>query len=345
MKLGRNTRTKIVLIVVLCLLTCVVIGGLSTNSRVFSRGGVLSWPWTGGLFGCAAAAPAAYLIDEAMDGDIPEVPDPPDVPDAPDAPSIGGDGNTSAEAWGRGSFEIEASRVSTIELNWLAGTVNVRVVPDKETDGAIRATETIEGRSEELQWDLSGSMLSINYMDNQAGLSGCSLGWYGNKQLEVLIPESMQGDLKCFEIEAASGEYAIDGAGADLLCQELELSTASGSVYINDATVEKLTTSLASGRVSFGGTITQALAIDQASGEFTLGQCSAPPQTITGSLASGRIVLELPPDTALTANVDKTSGNFANDFAGSAGDEAHPCNLDFDIMSGSLEVGVAQESA
>lgn len=338
MKLARNTRTKIVLIVVLCLLTCVVIGGLSTNNRVFSRGGVLSWPWTGGLFGCAAAVPAAYVLDEAIDGDVPEAPDAPDVPDVPDAPSIGGDGNGGAEAWGRGSFEVEASRVSAIELSWLAGEVNVRVVPDEETGGAIRVTETIEGRSEELQWDLSGSTLSINYMDNYAGLSGCSPGWYGNKLLEMLIPASLGESLRHFEIEAASGEYAIDGAGADLLCQELELGVASGSVSVSDATVEKFTMSLASGRVSFGGTITQALAIDQASGDFTLGQCAAPPQTITGSLASGRIVLELPVDTALEANVDKTSGNFVNDFADSAGDADHSCSLDLDMLSGSLEV-------
>lgn len=48
--------------------------------------------------------------------------------------------------------------------------------------------------------------------------------------------------------------------------------------------------------------------------------------------------LELPADTALTAQVDKTSGNFTNDFAGSAGDPSHSCDLTFDIISSNLEV-------
>lgn len=52
----------------------------------------------------------------------------------------------------------------------------------------------------------------------------------------------------------------------------------------------------------------------------------------------GRIFLKLPADTALTAQVDKTSGNFTNDFAGSAGDPSHSCDLTFDIISGNLEV-------
>lgn len=45
-----------------------------------------------------------------------------------------------------------------------------------------------------------------------------------------------------------------------------------------------------------------------------------------------------PPDTALKANVNKTSGNFTNDFAESAGDSSQPCDLSFDIISGNLEV-------
>ncbi|WP_302012295.1 hypothetical protein [uncultured Adlercreutzia sp.] len=36
--------------------------------------------------------------------------------------------------------------------------------------------------------------------------------------------------------------------------------------------------------------------------------------------------------------MDKTSGNFTNDFAGSAGDPSHSCDLTFDIISGNLEV-------
>ena len=41
---------------------------------------------------------------------------------------------------------------------------------------------------------------------------------------------------------------------------------------------------------------------------------------------------------SMKANVNKTSGNFTNDFAESAGDSSQPCDLSFDIISGNLEV-------
>lgn len=71
---------------------------------------------------------------------------------------------------------------------------------------------------------------------------------------------------------------------------------------------------------------------------FALGSARLLQKPLPGSLASGHIILELPADTALKANVNKTSGNFTNDFAESAGDSSQPCDLSFDIISGNLEV-------
>ena len=143
--------------------------------------------------------------------------------------------------------------------------------------------------------------------------------------------------LERFVLETASGEYHVDGAGATL-CERMELDVASGSVTVSQMSVTDLELSLASGNVAYEGSVAKTLRIDQASGEFRLGQCSPAPETIAGSLASGHIILELPADTALKANVNKTSGNFTNDFAESAGDSSQPCDLSFDIISGNLEV-------
>lgn len=143
--------------------------------------------------------------------------------------------------------------------------------------------------------------------------------------------------LERFVLETASGEYHVDGAGATL-CERMELDVASGSVTVSQMSVTDLELNLASGNVAYEGSVAKTLSVDQASGEFRFGPCSSAPETISGSLASGHIVLELPADTALTAQVDKTSGNFTNDFADSAGDPSHSCELSFDIISGNLEV-------
>lgn len=323
MKLAKSTYVKIGLILLLCLLVCGWLGGCLRGNRGWSEWGSPWWP-LGGVAGCMAFEPLSDVVkDSAVI-----------VTDDYEGPE-----NAHADAWGQGSFEVEAAKVSAIELNWLAGKVNVRVVPDEETGGAIRATETLNGRAPDLLWEVSESgTLSIDYLASYGGLSGCSNSWGAGKELELLIPASLQDHLERFELDAASGDYTIDGASGDALCSQFELDVASGSVAVSNIAVEALDLTLASGRVSYEGAVAQTLSVEQASGEFLLSSTTVPPAAITGSLASGRIVLELPADTALTAQVDKTTGSFRNDFEGAQSGEGAACKLDFDILSGSLEL-------
>ncbi len=323
MKLAKSTYVKIGLILLLCLLVCGWLGGCLRGNRDWDAWGSPWWP-LGGVAGCVALEPLSDVVKES-------------AVVAPD--DYEGPRNAHADAWGQGSFEVDAAKVSAIELNWLAGTVNVLVVPDEETNGATRATETLSGRVPELLWEVSESgTLSIDYLPSYGGLSGCSNAWGAGKELELLIPASLQDHLERFELDAASGDYTIDGVSGDALCSQFELDVASGSVAVSNVTVDALDLTLASGRVSYEGTVAQTVSVEQASGEFILSSATAPPADITGSLASGRIVLELPTETALTAQVDKTTGSFRNDFEGAQSGEGAICKLDFDILSGSLEV-------
>ena len=76
--------------------------------------------------------------------------------------------------------------------------------------------------------------------------------------------------LERFVLEAASGEYGIDGADA-MLCEKMELDVASGSVSVSQISVTDLELSLASGNVAYEGSVAKTLHIDQASGEFHFG--------------------------------------------------------------------------
>lgn len=58
--------------------------------------------------------------------------------------------------------------------------------------------------------------------------------------------------LERFVLEAASGEYGIDGADA-ILCEKMELDVASGSVSVSQMSVIDLELSLASGNVAYEG--------------------------------------------------------------------------------------------
>lgn len=113
------------------------------------------------------------------------------------------------------------------------------MVPDSETGGAIVVNETMHGGPQPVMaCSTNDGVLSIDYMEGSGGLSGCSLGTWGSKDVELLIPESA-ASLERFVLEAASGEYGIDGADA-VLCGKMELDVASGSVSVSRTSVTDL---------------------------------------------------------------------------------------------------------
>ena len=335
MKLATSTYVKIGLILLLCLTLCGWLAGCGRYGFWGNRG--ISFLPTGGVLGCMGMEIAEDAVDSLIDAGVPEAPTAPKAPSAPAAPTSPGE----LDAWGSGSFEVDAELVSAIEISWLAGEINLCVVPDEETGGAIQVVETAQGRAPDMGWDLSNGVLSIDYADSPVGLSGCAIGWSGRKELTINVPKSLQGHLKRFYLSAASGEYSLMGDG-NRFCSNMALDVASGHVVVEGSDVDDLEVSIASGTIGFYGTVAQKLSIDQASGEFFLSDCSSAPKTIAGSLASGHIVLELPASTSLMANVDKISGSFENDFAASRGNVEFSCDLDFDMASGSLEVVAVQ---
>lgn len=333
MRLERGTYAKIALIVLLCLGVCGFFGGCGRGVVVVPWGALLA---PGGALGCAglnatgeiagcAGAAAGEMAGYAGDA----------VGEVADATLRGGSlGATTSDG---GHFEIDPSEVKAIDLNWLAGSGSVLVVPDGDTGGKIVVNETVRGGSAPVMaCSVEDGVLSIDYMEGGGGLSGCSLGRNGGKDVELLIPESV-GCLDAFSLETASGEYAISGEDS-ALCDKLELGVASGSVSIDRGVmVSDLELNLASGKVVCKGSVGRSACIDQSSGEF-LYTGGATPETISGTLTSGHILFELSVDTQLRADVNKTSGNFTNDFADSAGDPSSPCDLSFDVLSGNLEV-------
>lgn len=141
MRLERSTYVKIALIVLLCLGVCGFFGGCR---GIVPGGGSLFAP--GGLMGCVGwnamgeiAGYAGDAVGEMADyaGDAAS-----EVADATLHSGVRGGVASTSEG---SHFEIDASEVNAIDLNWLAGSGSVRVVPDSETGGAIVVNETMHG--------------------------------------------------------------------------------------------------------------------------------------------------------------------------------------------------------
>ena len=155
MKLATSTWVKIALIGLLCLGVCGWLGGCG-------RGGwFASSPlWPGGVLGCAGI----NAVDGALSG-------------------LAQPGNYETTTEGT-RFEADASEVSAIEVNWLAGSGQVRVAPDSETGGKVVVEETVRGGScPVMVCEVEDGTLSVSYMEGHGGLSGCSQSWFGQKDL------------------------------------------------------------------------------------------------------------------------------------------------------------------
>ena len=313
MKLATSTWVKVALIGLLCLGVCGWLGGCGRGMWFANS---LLWP--GGVLGCVGVDVVDGVADEVRQGIV---------------------ARGAVETTDEGShFEIASNEVNAIELNWLAGKGTVLVVPDAETDGKVLVDEVVHGgRAPVMVCETGGGVLSISYMEDD-GLSGCSSLSMASKDVAVKVPASLAEQLELFELEAASGHYEVEG----LTCDELELGVASGEVNATAMAAQRASLNVASGRVSVQGSVAERLEIEQASGTTTLSLGEGTPTQVTGSLASGNLVLEVPASTRLETNIDKTSGSFnnnVNDGAGAGGEVGAPtCSLDFDILSGSFTV-------
>lgn len=302
MKLATGTYVKIALIVLLCLGVCGFFGGCG-------RGGWLpSLIGPGGVVGCVGGSALEGAVNSAL-------------------------GSGTYETTTEGShFEIDAADIDAIELNWLAGEAAVVVVPDDDTGGKIIVEESVDhGRAPLMACANEGGTLAINYMEGHGGLNGCSVAAH-SKRLTVQLPASLGDHLKQLEVEAASGRYTLEG----MVCQHLELGVAAGEMNVSGLAADSLGLSLASGRVSVEGAVTGTVNVDQASGDFALTCSEVAPTSLSGSLASGSITANLPAHTAFDLRVDRTSGNFDNQFAEPAGADAPLCKVNFDMLSGNF---------
>lgn len=214
---------------------------------------------------------------------------------------------TPSERDQAGSFAVDADSVDSMSVNWLAGSLVIKVVPDSEANGSIEATESSDARFP-IRWRSNNGTLEIDYGDIR-NFMGCSLWSRSEKDLVITIPESRAAALSFISLNAASGKYEISG----LTCDVLDIDQASGTMQIKDLSANNLFCSFASGSFSYEGNIMNMLDFEQASGRASLALRDSNPAQTTISMASGDFDLALPtPDFQIA--LEKLSGNFSSEY-------------------------------
>ena len=231
-----------------------------------------------------------------------------------------------------GSAQIDASGIKDINLAWAAGSVEFTT----NSGNDIILTESSSGslsRAQEMKWHVSKNILRIEYGNGSSCMN------FAQKHLEISIPRSLADDLGKIKIDAASGEYILQG----ITCEELKLNLASGAIYASDMEVGDLDIDGASGEVIVTGNVSGEIKTDSASGSIDIVSKSEMPASIKSSLASGSVAVSIPENDGFSLKFDKLAGSFDCDFSMQKTDDRYiykngKTDIKVDIVSGDFSL-------
>lgn len=267
----------------------------------------------------------------------------------------------AGEAVAEDTVSIAAAGVESIDIEWIAGNVQVVAGSGDAITFYETAYKTLT-EAQKMRYSVtSGGVLKIQYCENAENV----WNWFDresynipSKTLVMTVPASMLGSLGALEIDTVSASVDLDGvygdtvklesvsggiACANLSCGELKLSSTSGRLTCEACTAEKLSLNNVSGAIRADGAFSSVSA-DTVSGEVRI-VCTVAPDEIEGDSVSGGMTILLPEGAGFTAKLDSVSGELTCEFPGTLSDKKIVCgdgsaSYRFDSVSGSIRLGV-----
>ncbi len=180
-----------------------------------------------------------------------------------------------------GAGSVDAKDVSSLEIDWVAGSVTIQTGAVEE----ITFSDTGADKEQyEMGYYVKNGTLHISY---NAGGVNIGFGSYPSKDLTVTVPE-------------------------DWNCRDLELDGASLNIDITGLSVGELNIDGASNELAFTGSL-DSLDCDGASNKLTV-ICTNSPKEIDLDGASVTLNLTLPEDCGYRAEVEGLSCTFQSDY-------------------------------
>lgn len=274
----------------------------------------------------------------------------------------------NSDRYTAGGAEVSADRLQKLEIDWLAGSVTVELW-DGDTVSFSEQGEDLE-EDRQLHWLQDDETLHIRYC--AAG----KFQNLPAKDLLVRVPSGVR--LEKLSVSGTSADVRITDVAADHLkfdstsgdleawadCEMLSADTTSGGVRFTgtagQADVSTTSGSLSfeghaeraefestSGSLTFAGTVVKELKFSTISGSGNL-DLDATPEELSFDSTSASLTLALPGERSFEAELDTVSGSFHCDFPTTtedrdtwiydAGDRKAPAELDFDTVSGSVDI-------
>ena len=223
-----------------------------------------------------------------------------------------------------GGNSIDKSEISEIEINWVAGEVEVLSYEGSEVVFAEQAGRSLS-QEDRMRFLLRDGKLTIQFSAPRTGFRIFSST--PSKRLEVKVPKELAGMLSELEVDAISASVRVQGVSgaktsietvsggigaADLSGQEIQMETVSGSIKAQNLRASELSTETVSGSTNVTGAFHKAQS-NSVSGSVLL-ESSICPEELEIETVSGAVRVAIPENDGFTARYNTTGGQFACSF-------------------------------
>lgn len=229
----------------------------------------------------------------------------------------------NAEEYKTGNAEIPADGISSLDITWHAGEVNI--IP-LDSDTIKIEEEPIDNEDYALRYRNDGGHLTIKPCKSMVIRQKGSIKAL-NKTLTVYLPKALSEKLKSIDCETISAGLRINGLTADSLKSEtvsgilssencifngITADSVSGTIALTEVSVKNADLGTVSGSIKINGTA-EKIDAETVSAAISLELRNMPESLKTGSV-SGQTTVNLPENSGFEVSLDKVSGKLKSDF-------------------------------
>lgn len=231
-------------------------------------------------------------------------------------------------------YIVDVQNIREISIDWLSGSVSV-FMDSSATDIAIQ-----EGTNQ----NIASTRMTCTVEDGELEIDSGS-GTALSKDLCVILPVDLAATLESLDIATTSARVEVYG-----ICEvkEMDIETISGSVTIggeDSAYCQELSVSTNSGSVEIYCTLAEELYMSSTSGElmYTYNGAGNIFCNIEAETVSGHVSLSLPEDLGFTLTVDTVSGSLNSEYPMTRSGEAFvvgsgDCEIEISTVSGGISI-------
>lgn len=251
------------------------------------------------------------------------------------------------DAWNYsiGNFSYSAEEVSSVEINWIGGEINI--IPAEA--GTLFAAENSEALEEgaKMRYRIKEGKLTIHYCQSAYTKSISA----SSKHLNIQVPEgvnidinNVSADVKFSDImlgKVKIGNVSGDVNFASLACNELEIETVSGKITANEIISGEFSVNGVSGSIDVAKIAASKIDIDIVSGKTNLVLAKKCELDVSG--VSGSVNVTFPADAGAIVKFSTVSGKLSSDLPHKSNKDIYTfgngeMDIDIETVSGNLYI-------